>query len=78
MCNRYRLTAKQAEVAATFGVRLPYAPDETFPAWDIFPTGKKTPFFGAVIVQDGDDRRLERMEWGRAAAAQSSATPRSI
>ena len=64
MCNRYRLTAKQAEVAATFGIRPPYEPDETFPAGDVFPTGKKTPFHGAVIVQDGDDRRIERMERG--------------
>lgn len=64
MCNRYRLTAKQAEVMATFGIRPPFEPDETFPAGDIFPTGKKTPFYGAVVVKDGDDRRLERMEWG--------------
>lgn len=64
MCNRYRLTAKQAEVMATFGIRPLYEPDGTFPAGDIFPTGKKTPFYGAVIVKDGDDRRLERMEWG--------------
>lgn len=64
MCNRYRLTAKQAEVAATFGIRLPYEVDETFPTGDIFPTGKKTPFYGAVVVQDGDDRRIEPMEWG--------------
>ena len=48
MCNRYRLTAKQAEVMATFGIRPPYEPDETFPAGDIFPTGNKTPFYGAV------------------------------
>ncbi|WP_164523921.1 SOS response-associated peptidase [Sphingomonas sp. ABOLH] len=64
MCNRYRLTTKQAEVAATFGIRLPYEVDETFPTGDIFPTGKKTPFYGAVVVQDGDDRRIEPMEWG--------------
>jgi putative SOS response-associated peptidase YedK len=31
MCNRYRLTAKQADVAATFGIRRPYEPDETYP-----------------------------------------------
>ena len=60
----YRLTAKQAEVMATFGIRPLYAPDETFPVGDIFPTGNKTPFYGAVIVKDGDERRLERMEWG--------------
>ncbi|MEG8038714.1 SOS response-associated peptidase family protein [Sphingomonas sp. LR60] len=64
MCNRYRLTAKQAEVAAAFGIRPPYEVDDAFPAGDIFPTGKKTPFYGAVILQDGDDRRLQRMEWG--------------
>ena len=64
MCNRYRLTAKQAEVAATFGIRPPYEPDETFPPADIFPTGNKTPFYGTVIVQDGAERRIERMEWG--------------
>lgn len=64
MCNRYRLTAKQAEVAATFGIRPPYEVDDTFPTGDIFPTGNKTPFYGAVIVQDGDERRIERMEWG--------------
>jgi len=64
MCNRYRLTAKQVDVAATFGICPPYEADENFPAGGIFPTGKKTPFYGAVIVQDGDDRRIERMEWG--------------
>lgn len=64
MCNRYRLTAKQVEVAATFGIRPPYEVDETFPTGDIYPTGKKTPFYGIVVVQDGDERRIERMEWG--------------
>lgn len=64
MCNRYRLTAKQAEVAATFGIHAPYEIDESFPAGDIFPTGKKTAFYGSVIVQNGAARRLERMEWG--------------
>jgi putative SOS response-associated peptidase YedK len=64
MCNRYRLTAKQAEIAATFGIRPPYEPDETYPVPDIFPTGKKTPFYGQVVVQDGADRKIERMEWG--------------
>lgn len=64
MCNRYRLTAKQAEVMATFGIRPSYEPDETFPPSDIFPTGKKTPFYGVVMVKDGDERRAERMEWG--------------
>jgi len=64
MCNRYRLTAKQAEVAATFGIRPPCEVDETFPTGDIFPTGKKTPFYGTVVVQDGDERRIERSTAG--------------
>jgi putative SOS response-associated peptidase YedK len=64
MCNRYRLTAKQAEIAAAFGAYSPYAPDETFPVPDIFPTGNKTPFYGKVIVQSGSERTIERMEWG--------------
>jgi hypothetical protein len=28
-----------------------------------FPTGKKIPFYGKVIVQDAAERKLERMEW---------------
>ena len=61
MCNRYRLTAKQTEMAATFGIRTPYEVDETFPTGDIFPTGKKTQFYGTVILQDGESRRSERL-----------------
>ncbi len=47
-----------------FGIRPPYEPDETYPAPDIFPTGKKTPFYGQVVIQDGANRKIERMEWG--------------
>lgn len=43
MRNRYQMTAKQAKFAATFGIRLPYEEEETFPVSDIFPTGTKTP-----------------------------------
>lgn len=64
MYNRYRMTARQADLAATFGIRAPYDPDESYPPGDIFPTGTKTPFYGAVIRQDGVERRIERMEWG--------------
>ena len=64
MCNRYRMTAKEADLAVTFGIRPPYDRDEEYPVGDIFPTGKKTPFYGKVIVQDGGERKLERMEWG--------------
>jgi putative SOS response-associated peptidase YedK len=64
VCNRYRMTAKEADLAVTFGIRPPYEKDEEYPVGDIFPTGKKTPFYGKVIVQDGAERKLERMEWG--------------
>ena len=64
MCNRYRMTAKQADLAATFGVYPPYGEDQTLPVGDIFPTGTKTPSYGTVIIQDGAERTIERMEWG--------------
>ena len=50
MCNRYRMTAKEADLAVTFGIRPPYERDEEYPVGDIFPTGEKTPFYGKVIV----------------------------
>ena len=58
------MTAKEVDLAVTFGIRPPYEKDEEYPVGDIFPTGKKTPFYGKVIVQDGVERKLERMEWG--------------
>lgn len=64
MCNRYRMTARQADVAATFGIRSPSEPDESYPPGDIFPTGAKTPFYGSVVRVDDSERRIERMEWG--------------
>lgn len=64
MCNQYRMTAKEVDLAVTFGIRPTYGKDEEYPVGDIFPTGKKTPFYGKVIVQDGEERKLERMEWG--------------
>ena len=64
MCNRYRLSEKQAGLARTFGMRPPYEPDETYPPGEIFPTGSKTAAYGSVIVMDGGERRLARMEWG--------------
>ena len=43
----------------------------------IFPTGKKTPFYGAVIVQDGGARRIERMEWGVPTQVPSKRDPKT-
>ncbi len=42
----------------------PYEKDEEYPVGDIFPTGKKTPFYGKEIVQNGASRKLGQMEWG--------------
>jgi len=77
MCNRYRLTAKQADIAAAFEIDFPYEPDETFPAGDIFPTGQKTPFYGAVIVKEDGKRKLDRMEWGVPTLVPANAIPPS-
>jgi putative SOS response-associated peptidase YedK len=59
MCNRYRMTAKQAELAAQFGVQPPYPEDVTFPPPELFP---KRP--GWVVRQDGAQRVLDVMRWG--------------
>jgi hypothetical protein len=37
MCNRYRMTAKQAELAARSGVASPYPEAVTFPPPELFP-----------------------------------------
>ncbi len=64
MCNRYRLTAKQADVVATFGIRPPRQVDQTSSVGDVLLTAQKTPFHGAVLVHDRTGRRLERMACG--------------
>jgi putative SOS response-associated peptidase YedK len=58
MCNRYRVTAARAAVAARFGVKL--IPDaDTLPPPELFP---KRP---AWVVRRHDGRRqLEVMQWG--------------
>jgi putative SOS response-associated peptidase YedK len=37
MCNRYRMTAKQAELAAQFGLQVPYPENVTLPPPELFP-----------------------------------------
>ncbi len=59
MCNRYRMSAKDAELATRYGVTLPYEPDETYPPGEIFP---KKPAF--VVREFGGARRLDVMSWG--------------
>lgn len=59
MCNRYRMTARQAEVARAFGVVPPYPEDVTLPPPELFP---KRPAW--VVRQENGERRLDVMTWG--------------
>lgn len=59
MCNRYRLTANQADLAAALGVSLPFGEDLALPAPELFP---KRP--ALVAREDAGDRRLDIMSWG--------------
>lgn len=59
MCNRYRMTARQAEVARVFGVVPPCPEDVTLPPPELFP---KRPAW--VVRQENGERRLDVMTWG--------------
>jgi putative SOS response-associated peptidase YedK len=59
MCNRYRMTAKQAELARRFGVEAPYPEDQSFPPDELFPRRM------AWVVRVEEGRRvLDVMRWG--------------
>lgn len=59
MCNRYRMTAAQAELATRYGAGPIYPPDLDLPPPELFP---KRPAF-IVREQDGA-RGLDIMRWG--------------
>jgi putative SOS response-associated peptidase YedK len=59
MCNRYRMTAKQAELAARFGIVAPYPEDETYPPPELFPKR-----MGWVVRKEAGARLLDVMQWG--------------
>lgn len=59
MCNRYRMTAKQAELARRFGVEPPYPADITIPPPELFP--KRSAW---VVRLEGGRRILDVMPWG--------------
>ena len=59
MCNRYRMTAKQAELAAAYGITAPYPADITIPPPELFP---KRPAY--VVRQHDSVRVLDAMNWG--------------
>ncbi|MFZ3482133.1 SOS response-associated peptidase [Sphingomonas sp. 3-13AW] len=61
MCNRYRMTARQAELATRYGVEMPYLPDITIPAPELFP--KRAAWVVKPASVDGG-RDLTSMLWG--------------
>lgn len=61
MCNRYRMTAKQAELAERYGVSAPYLPDSTIPPPELFP--KRAAWVVRPHSIDGG-RSLDAMAWG--------------
>ena len=65
MCNRYRLSAKEAEIAASFGVHFP--PDYSAPGGELFP---KRP--GLVLRRSDEPLVTEVMSWGLPGPAKAS------
>jgi putative SOS response-associated peptidase YedK len=59
MCNRYRMTAKQAEVARRYGVEPPYPEDLSEPPPELFPDKP-----AMVVREEGGRRVLDVMAWG--------------
>lgn len=59
VCNRYRMTAKQAELARRFGIEPPYPDDVTVPPPELFP--KRHAW---VVRETGGRRILDIMAWG--------------
>ena len=59
MCNRYRMSAKQAELARRYGVQPFYPEDATYPPPELFPDKP------AWVVRELDSARvLDTMTWG--------------
>ena len=63
MCNRFRVSAKQLEIAERYGVD----PATLFPEPDPLPPPELFPKrFGWVVRSEGGQRRLDVMRWGHA------------
>lgn len=65
MCNRFRMTAKQAELAAGYGITVPYPEDVTLPPPELFP---KRPAWvvRALIAEASGMVAAERIKLARA------------
>ncbi len=59
MCNRYRMSASEAELARTYGIEGTFDQDVTLPPPELFP--KKSAW---VVRQEEDRRVLDVMNWG--------------
>ena len=75
MCNRYRMSANQAELAARYGVDVPYPPDLTIPPPELFPKRD-----AMVVRQEEGARVLDVVGWGfpmqvRTAAGKATEKP---
>ena len=62
MCNRFRMTARQAELAARYGVSPPYLPDESYPPPELFP--KRTAWIVRKRFVHGIERTFDALIWG--------------
>ena len=62
MCNRFRMTAKQAELAARYGVSPPYLPDESYPSPELFP--KRVAWIVRKRFVHGQERTFDALSWG--------------
>src|SRR4051794_13269434 len=58
MCNRYRITASRAAIAARFGITV-YPDADTLPQPELFP--KRT---GWIVRQHEGQRVLDTAQWG--------------
>jgi putative SOS response-associated peptidase YedK len=60
MCNRYRMSAKQLELAAAFGIDISkLLPEEQMPPPELFPQRP-----GLIVRQQDGERIFDVMPWG--------------
>lgn len=59
MCNRYRMSASQREVAERYGIELPFPEDENYPPPELFPDRA-----ALVVTGSADGRAAHAMSWG--------------
>lgn len=59
MCNRYRMSASQADLAKRYGIAVPYPEDESYTPSELFPDKP------AWVVRQQDGHRIvDVMAWG--------------